>query len=185
MGRRGPAVPGDPALPGGKAGCARVGEWKCRRVLPHRVLSCYSAMRTELALEKLINGNQMPQGGRRIGAGRPAGSGNKAPPELKEIARAYSEKAFSRVLQLIDSKDERVALMASNTVLDRAWGKAEGRGPAETLDNSNSNAVVNNIQSLYLTAIQQANRMPDPRVVDALAEPVTQKPQGANESNDW
>jgi hypothetical protein len=30
----------------------------------------------------------------------------------------------------IDSKDERVALMASNTVLERAWGKAEARGEA-------------------------------------------------------
>ena len=70
----------------------------------------------------------MPQSGRRVGAGRPAGSGNKAPPELREIARAHSDKAFARVLQLIDSKDERVALMASNTVLDRAWGKAEARG---------------------------------------------------------
>jgi hypothetical protein len=47
---------------------------------------------------------------------------------LREIARAHSDKAFGRVLQLIDSKDERVALMASNTVLDRAWGKAEARG---------------------------------------------------------
>ena len=62
----------------------------------------------------------MTQGGRRVGAGRPAGSRNKAPPELREIARAHSDKAFARVLQLIDSKDERVALMASNTVLDRA-----------------------------------------------------------------
>jgi hypothetical protein len=72
----------------------------------------------------------MSRGGRRIGAGRPAGSGNKAPPELREIARAHSDKAFGRVLQLIDSKDERVALMASNTVLDRAWGKAEAKGEA-------------------------------------------------------
>jgi hypothetical protein len=30
----------------------------------------------------------------------------------------------------IDSKDGRVSLMASNTVLDRAWGKAEARGKA-------------------------------------------------------
>jgi hypothetical protein len=42
----------------------------------------------------------------------------------------HSDKAFGRVVQLIDSKDERVALMASNTVLDRAWGKAEARGEA-------------------------------------------------------
>jgi hypothetical protein len=44
---------------------------------------------------------------------------------LRQIARAHSDKAFGRVLQLIDSKDERVALMASNTGLDRAWAKAE------------------------------------------------------------
>jgi hypothetical protein len=42
--------------------------------------------------------------------------------------------------------------------------------PAETPDDPNSNAVVNNIQALYLTAVQQAQRAPNPRVVDALAE---------------
>jgi hypothetical protein len=70
----------------------------------------------------------MAQGGRRIGAGRPAGSGNKTPPELREIARARSPRAFERVLELIESSDERVALAASKEVLDRAWGKAEARG---------------------------------------------------------
>jgi hypothetical protein len=47
----------------------------------------------------------MARGGRRIGAGRPAGSGNKTPPELREIARAHSDRAFGRVLKLIDSKE--------------------------------------------------------------------------------
>jgi hypothetical protein len=75
-----------------------------------------------LACRKLINGNQingnqMPRGGRRIGAGRPVGSGNKTPPELREIARAHSPRAFERVLELIESKDERVALAASKEVL--------------------------------------------------------------------
>jgi hypothetical protein len=70
----------------------------------------------------------MAQGGRRTGAGRPAGSGNKTPPELREIARAHSPRAFERVLELIESKDERVALAAAKEVLDRAWGKAEARG---------------------------------------------------------
>jgi hypothetical protein len=70
----------------------------------------------------------MARGGRRIGAGRPAGSGNKAPPELREIARAQSPRAFERILELIESKDERVALAASKEVLDRAWGKAEAKG---------------------------------------------------------
>ena len=43
----------------------------------------------------------MARGGRRIGAGRPAGSGNKASPELREIARAHSQRAFERVLTLV------------------------------------------------------------------------------------
>jgi hypothetical protein len=70
----------------------------------------------------------MPQGGRRIGAGRPAGSGNKTLPELREIARAHSPRAFGRVLELMESKDERVALAACKEVLDRACGKAEAKG---------------------------------------------------------
>jgi hypothetical protein len=70
----------------------------------------------------------MAQGGRRIGAGRPAGSGNKTPPELREVARARSPRALERVLELIESKDERVALAASKEVLDRAWGKADAKG---------------------------------------------------------
>jgi hypothetical protein len=40
--------------------------------------------------------------------------------------------------------------------------------PAEAQDKSNS-SVVNNIQALYLTAVQQAQHAPDPRVVDASA----------------
>jgi hypothetical protein len=43
--------------------------------------------------------------------------------------------------------------------------------PAEVPDSGQDNAVVANIQSLYLTAVQAANREPDPRVVDVLAEP--------------
>jgi hypothetical protein len=57
--------------------------------------------------------------------------------------------------------------------------------PAETPDNSNGNSVVMSIQQLYLQAVQEANRQPDPRIVEASAEPVSEKPQGANESNDW
>jgi hypothetical protein len=54
--------------------------------------------------------------------------------------------------------------------------------PAEAPDSAQRDAVVTNIQSLCLTAVQQANREPDPRVVNALAE---EKPPGANDSNDW
>ena len=56
--------------------------------------------------------------------------------------------------------------------------------PAEAPDNSGGNSVVNNIQTLYLRAVQEANRRPDPRIVEASAEPVTEKPQGVNQSSD-
>jgi hypothetical protein len=42
--------------------------------------------------------------------------------------------------------------------------------PTEVTDSGVSNEVVTNIQSLYLTAVQQANRDPDPRVVEVMAE---------------
>ena len=56
--------------------------------------------------------------------------------------------------------------------------------PAEAPDNSGGNSVVNNIQTLYLRAVQEANRRPDPRIVEASAEPVTERPQGVNRSSD-
>jgi hypothetical protein len=43
--------------------------------------------------------------------------------EVVQIARQYSEKAIRRLVELTDSDDERVAFMASQAVLDRAFGK--------------------------------------------------------------
>lgn len=42
---------------------------------------------------------------------------------LTALAREASPKALKRLIELIDSDDERVASVASNAVLDRAWGK--------------------------------------------------------------
>ncbi len=58
----------------------------------------------------------------------PGQSGNpggrpKLPNEVKELARAASEKAISRAIELMDSPDENVALKAISTVLDRGYGK--------------------------------------------------------------
>jgi hypothetical protein len=40
----------------------------------------------------------------------------------------------------------------------------------ETPENSNTNPMVTNIQSLYLTALREANRVPNPLIVDAIAK---------------
>jgi hypothetical protein len=43
--------------------------------------------------------------------------------EVRELARSKAPHAFKRLVQLMDSKNERVAMAASNAVLDRAYGK--------------------------------------------------------------
>src|SRR5215204_4397608 len=48
--------------------------------------------------------------------------GRKAIPEdVKEIARAATPRALQRQIELMESKDENVALKATNSILDRAF----------------------------------------------------------------
>jgi hypothetical protein len=42
---------------------------------------------------------------------------------VREIAQRHATKALKKLVTLIDSKNERVALSAAQTVLDRAHGK--------------------------------------------------------------
>lgn len=42
---------------------------------------------------------------------------------IRELAQSHGEEAFRRVLELMRSEDERVALTASQEVLNRAYGK--------------------------------------------------------------
>jgi hypothetical protein len=53
------------------------------------------------------------------------GGGRKPiPPDVREAARAACPRAIERLKEMIESKDERVAVMAANAILDRAYGKA-------------------------------------------------------------
>jgi len=59
---------------------------------------------------------------------KPGESGNPggrtiAHSECQRLAREASPKAMMRLIELVDSDDERVALLASEKVLERAWGK--------------------------------------------------------------
>lgn len=47
----------------------------------------------------------------------------RAAADMREIARRHSTKALRKLVGLIDSKNERVALSACQTVLDRGHGK--------------------------------------------------------------
>lgn len=55
--------------------------------------------------------------------GRPAGKPNKLTRDIKERAAFHGDKALQKIVSLITSDDERVALDASKTLLERAYGK--------------------------------------------------------------
>ena len=61
----------------------------------------------------------MAGGGSPNPAGRPS-----MPAEVKEILAEATPKAARRLIELMDSDDERVALVACRELLDRTLGKA-------------------------------------------------------------
>lgn len=58
----------------------------------------------------------------RWGCGNPSGKGALYL-EAQRICREASPAAARRMVELMDSDDERVALLAAERVLDRAWGR--------------------------------------------------------------
>jgi hypothetical protein len=59
---------------------------------------------------------------------KPGASGNpsgrpKIPDDIKKILKLQAPNALQKLLTLMESNDERIALTAANCVLDRAWGK--------------------------------------------------------------
>jgi hypothetical protein len=49
--------------------------------------------------------------------------------ETVKLAREHSVAAMQKMIALMDCPDERVALLAQQTVLERAWGKAKDFDP--------------------------------------------------------
>ncbi len=70
--------------------------------------------------------------------GQPGGPGRPKLAErvlfnLKMAAREHSEAALRKVISLMESTDDRVALMAAQIVLDRGYGKPEQRVDADVV----------------------------------------------------
>jgi hypothetical protein len=55
-------------------------------------------------------------------SGNPGGKSKKLE-EIKSLSKDRLRRALERIIELVESDDERVALMAAKEVLDRAWGK--------------------------------------------------------------
>jgi hypothetical protein len=55
-------------------------------------------------------------------SGNPAGR-PKVVAEIRGLARQHVPAAFRRICELVRTRDERVALAASQAILDRAYGR--------------------------------------------------------------
>ena len=55
----------------------------------------------------------------------------KIDPEAREILKAATPKAARRLVEMIGSKSEKVAIMACNSILDRILGKPEAVSKVE------------------------------------------------------
>ena len=55
-------------------------------------------------------------------SGNPAGYPKKYA-QIVKLARAYTGRAIDRLVELMESNDERVALLAAQALLERGWGK--------------------------------------------------------------
>ena len=56
-------------------------------------------------------------------SGNPRGR-PRADPRAREMLKANTLKAVKTIIALLSSESDKVALMAAQTILDRAWGKA-------------------------------------------------------------
>lgn len=79
---------------------------------------------------------------------KPGQSGNpkgrpKKPFDPKDFAKAHGKEAFERVIELIKSRDPKIALAAAKEVLDRAYGKVSYAD-----DSSDARGVTINIMKL-------------------------------------
>lgn len=51
--------------------------------------------------------------------------------ECRQLSRDYSTRAIERLTEIAESRDERVAAVACQILLDRAWGKPKETAPIE------------------------------------------------------
>jgi hypothetical protein len=70
--------------------------------------------------------------------------------EIKDMARGAVPAAFARVVALVDSPDERVALAASQEILNRAYGKP--------LQQVNSDVRKLDIGQVWIAGMQAINK---------------------------
>jgi hypothetical protein len=106
--------------------------------------------------EREANGRFLP-GFTPNPSGRPKGAG-----AIRELARQYVPAALQKIAELVSSPDPRVALAASQEILNRVFGK-----PLQSVDNEIRKF---DMAQLYLAASKIANGI-TPAIVDVTPPP--------------
>jgi hypothetical protein len=106
-------------------------------------------------------------------SGRP-----RAVAQIRDMALKAAPAAFERVCDLVRSVDERIALAASQEILNRAYGK-----PLQSVD---AEVKKYDMNALYLAATKLANGDPPaPEIVDVTPELSDDAPDPATVAVDW
>ncbi len=100
---------------------------------------------------------------------KPGQSGNPGgrkamPPEIVEALDAATPRAVARLVELIESNDERVALTAAETVLSRRYGK-----PVQAVD---AKVETTNVTEVHLRALELIEQRRAERLKTIEARPV-------------
>ena len=66
-------------------------------------------------------------------SGNPGGR-PKLPENIRNLAQEKAPEAFERICELVSDSDQRIALAACNTVLERAYGRPATERPTINLD---------------------------------------------------
>lgn len=104
---------------------------------------------------KSAGGKPFPKGRSGNPGGRP-----KVDPNVKEALSAASPVAAARLIQLVRSDDEDVALKASMAVLDRVYGKPTQKVEVKELDSLTDEQLEARYRALVSSATTTATEPP-------------------------
>jgi hypothetical protein len=121
-------------------------------------------------MDQRPNGTPQPIARTPRGYFAPGVSGNPQgrpplPREMKEVLESAAPRAIARLIELIESDDERVAAACANSVLDRLYGK-----PTQVTD---AKVETTSIQAAHLRVLQEIQARRESRLAASVGEAVT------------
>lgn len=85
--------------------------------------------------------NVLPHRWQKGTSGNP--SGRRSSAEIRRLLKNHTPRAAMRIVELVESEDERVALMAAKEVLDRYYGKVGPEGEDDEAGADRKHVTIN------------------------------------------